>query len=82
MSLRTIERFVFCHDNSDLQSQCIDTDGVGFIPKGILAKRFLNHSASLPSNSRAMNSDSIVDLAIMDCLDDLHTTAPPPSVNT
>jgi len=39
---------------ADLQSQSIDTDGFGFIPKGILAKRFLNHSASLPTNSRAM----------------------------
>ena len=31
---------------ADWQSQCIDTDGVGFIPNGILAKKFFNHSAS------------------------------------
>ncbi|BAT83675.1 hypothetical protein VIGAN_11095900, partial [Vigna angularis var. angularis] len=67
---------------ADWQSQCIDTDGVGFIPSGMFAKKFFNHSASLPAISRATNSDSIVDLAIIVCLADLHVIAPPPSVNT
>jgi len=66
---------------ADWQSQCIDTDVVGFIPNGMFAKMFFNHSASLPAISRATNSDSIVDLAIMVCLADFHVTAPPPSVN-
>ncbi|PHU12206.1 hypothetical protein BC332_19136 [Capsicum chinense] len=40
------------------------------------------HSASVPANFRATNSDSIVDLAMIVCLADLYDTAPPPSVNT
>jgi len=67
---------------ADWQSQCIDTDGVGFLFDGMFAKKFFSHSASLPTISRATNSTSIVDLAIMVCLADLHVTAPPPSVNT
>jgi len=66
----------------DWQSQCIDTYEVGFIPIGMFAKKFFNHSASLPAISRATNSDYIVDLAIIVCLADLHVMAPPPSVNT
>jgi len=64
------------------QSQCIDTKGVSFIPKGISAKRFLNYSTSLSANSRATNSVSMVDLAIIVCLVDFQVTAPPPKVNT
>ena len=67
---------------ADWQSQCIDTDGVGFISNGMFGKKFFNHSASLPAISRATNSYYIVDLAIIVCLDDLHVTAPPMSVNT
>ena len=61
----------------DWQSQCIDTNGVGFIPRGMFAKKFFNHSASLPAISRATNSNFIVDLAIIFCLADLHVIAPP-----
>jgi len=60
----------------DWQSQCIDIDGVGFIPNGMFAKKFFNHSASLPTISRATNSDFIIDLAIIVYLADLHVTAP------
>ena len=56
---------------ADWESQCIDIDGVGFIPKGMLAKKFFNHLASLSTISRATNSDSIVDLGIIVCLVDL-----------
>ena len=52
------------------QSQCIDTEGVGFIPKGIHDRKFFNHSASLPVNSRAINSDSMVEVTMRVCLDD------------
>ena len=62
------------------QSQCIDTKGVGCIPKGISDRKFLNHSASLPTNSRAINSDSMVEVAIEVCLDDFHAIGPPPKV--
>ena len=67
---------------ADWQSQCIDTDEVGFISNEMFAKKFFNHSASLPTISRATNYDFIVDLTIMVCLADLHVTVPPPSVNT
>jgi len=48
----------------------------------MFAKKFFNHSASLPTISRAINLDSIVDLAIIVCMTDLHIIAPLPSVNT
>jgi len=67
---------------ADWQSQCIDTDEVGFIPRGMFVKKFFDHSALLPTISRATNSNSIVDLAIIVCLADLHAIAPPLSVNT
>ena len=44
--------------------------------KSISAKRFLSHSASCPANSRAMNSDSMVECAIQVCLEDFHEIAP------
>ena len=56
---------------ADWESQCIDIDGVDFIPQGMLVKKFFNHSTSLPSISRVANSDSIVDLAKIVCLVDL-----------
>jgi len=39
------------------QSQCIDTDGTGFIPNEMYAKKFFNHLASLSAISRATNFD-------------------------
>lgn len=55
---------------------------VGFIPKEIFAKKFFKHSIPLLANSRAINSDSIVDLVIMYFLIDFHASAPPPNVST
>ena len=54
----------------------------GFGQFGISSKKCRNHSASSPALSKAMNSDSIVDLAIQVCLEDFHDTAAPPSINT
>ena len=62
------------------QSQCINTEGVGCIPKGIPNIKFLNHSASLPVYLRAINSDSMVEVEIRVCLDDFQAKAPPPKV--
>lgn len=47
------------------QSQRIDTDGVGFIFNRIFVKKFLSYSVSLQANSRVINSDSMVDLAMI-----------------
>ena len=58
-------------------SQCIDTDGVGLIYKGISANRFLSHSALELAFSKAINSTSIVDHVMQVCLDDFQETAPP-----
>lgn len=41
-----------------------------------------HHTLAIMDCLRAMNSDSIVDIAIIDYLIDLHATAPPSSVNT
>ena len=60
----------------------MDTGGNKSLVRGILAKKFLNQSASEPVNSRVINSDSIVDLATIVYVTDFHATAPPPKVNT
>ena len=52
------------------QSQCIDIEGISCIPKEIHDMKFLNHSASLPTDSRAINSYSMVEVVIRVCLDD------------
>ena len=56
--------------------------GTGLGQLGISSKNFRSHSASSPALSKAINYDSIVDLAIHVCLDDLQDTAAPPNVNT
>ena len=60
----------FAIDIPAWQSQCIDIEGVDCISKGIHDRKFLNHSTSLPTNSRAINSISMVEVAIRVCLDD------------
>ena len=69
-------------DIAACQSQCIDTEGVGCIPKGIPDRKFFNHSASLPADSRAINSYSMVEEAMRVCLDNFQATTPPPKVKT
>lgn len=53
------------------QSQCIDIDNVDFISNEKFSKKFLNYSALLSANSRAINSYSIVELVILVCLANL-----------
>ena len=59
-------------------SQCIDTDGVGLVHKGISAKRFLRHSTLELVFSKAINSTFIVDQVMQVCLADFQETALPP----
>ena len=77
-----LNALVFAIDIAVWQSQCINTEGVGCIPRGIPDRKFHNHSASLLADSRAINSDSMVEVAIRVCLDDFHATTPPPKVKT
>ena len=56
--------------------------GTSFTHFGISFKKFPSHSASLPHFSNAMNSYSIIDLAIIVYLDDFHETTTPASLNT
>ncbi|KAL2534468.1 Uncharacterized protein Adt_07819 [Abeliophyllum distichum] len=56
--------------------------GTGFDYLGISSKKLRSHSASSPHLSKAINSDSMVDLAITVCLEDFHDIAAPPKVNT
>ncbi|KAA0058519.1 putative RING-H2 finger protein ATL71 [Cucumis melo var. makuwa] len=63
------------------ESHCMDT-GTDVPYNGTSPSRFLIHSASYPANSNAINSDSIVDLAIQVCFADFQDIAPPPSKNT
>lgn len=44
----------------------VNEEGVGFMPNEIFVKKFLNHLASLPNNSKAINSTpNMVDLVII-----------------
>ncbi|CAL5433238.1 unnamed protein product [Camellia sinensis] len=56
--------------------------GTGFGHIGISSRKWRSHSASSPALSKAMNSDSIVDLAMQVCLEDFQDTAAPPRVKT
>ena len=54
----------FVIDIAVFQSQCKDTKGVDCIPKGIPDRKFINHSTSLLADSKAINSDSMVKVAM------------------
>ena len=56
--------------------------GTGLVYIGISIRKFRSHSASSPVLSNAMNSDSIVDLAMQVCLEDFQVTVAHPKVNT
>ena len=79
--LLPLKALFFAMAIADWQSQCMDTEGLGLVPNGMSDKKFLIHSASLPVIYRVTNSDSMVDLAIIVCLDDFQVTAPPPRMN-
>ena len=64
------------------QLQCINIEGVSCIPRAIHDRKFLNHLVSLPVDSIAINSNSMVEVAIRVCLDDFHATTPPPKLKT
>ena len=56
--------------------------GISFGHLGISSRKWRSHLASSLHLSRAINSDSIVDLEIIVCFEDFHETAHPLSVNT
>ena len=49
---------------------------------GISSRKWNSHSTSSPHLSSAINSYSIVDLAITVCFEDFHEIVAPPNVNT
>ena len=55
---------------------------LGFYHIGISSKKWRSHSASYLHLFSAINSYSIVHLAITICFEDFHETAAPPNVNT
>ena len=65
-----------------LLSQCMHIGGTGFGHLGISSRKWCSHSTFSPHLSSAINSDSIVDLAITVCFEDFHDTIAPLSVNT
>ena len=56
--------------------------GTGFDHLGIFSTNWRSHSASSVALSKAMNSNSIVDLAMHVYLEDFQETAAPSKVNT
>ena len=72
----------FAIDIAAWQSQCIETECVGCIPNGTPNRKFLNHSTYLPIDSRAINSNSMVEVAKRGCLDDFQVTTQPLKVKT
>ncbi|PHT58376.1 hypothetical protein CQW23_00739 [Capsicum baccatum] len=63
-------------------SRCIHTGATGLGQYGIYSKKLRSHSASSPTLSNVINSDSIVEQAIQVSLDDFQEAAPPSIVNT
>ena len=55
---------------------------IELVYNGKSINKLLSHSASDPAFSKAINSDSMVDLAMQVYLDDFQETTPPASVNT
>ncbi|XP_071905908.1 polyphenol oxidase I, chloroplastic-like [Coffea arabica] len=72
-----VDRMCLIIGYNNVNTICLSRGNKSLV-EGILAKKFLNHSASVPVSSRATNSDSIVDLAMIVCLADFHAIAPPP----
>ena len=74
-------------DNSASPSYCSLTiivypyKAIGLGQNEVSSTKFRSHSASSPTLSKAMNSDSIVERAIH-VLDDFQDIAPPPIVKT
>ena len=62
--------------------QCMQIGPTGLEKNGISSKKLWRYSASSPTLSKAMNSNSIVERAIHVCLEDFQETAPPPIMNT
>ena len=62
--------------------QCIHIASIGFGQHGMSFRKLWSHYASSPTLSKAINSDSIVDHAIHDCLDDFYNIVVPPIVST
>ena len=56
--------------------------GTDFGHIGISSMKWQSHSAYSPALFEAMNSESIVDLAMQVCLEDFQDTATPPRVKT
>ena len=56
--------------------------GTDFGHIGISSRKRRSHSASFLALSKAMNSDSLVDLAMQVCLEDFQDRAIPPRVKT
>ena len=63
-------------------SQCMHIGGTDFGHLGMSSRKWRSHSASSSHLSSAINSDSIVDLAITVCFEDFHDTIAIPNVNT
>jgi hypothetical protein len=78
MSILTIERFIL--SNGYCRLECMDIEGVHFIPNEISVKKFLNQSTSFPADSKTINSDSMVDRVIKLYLDDFQNTTPLPRI--
>ncbi|WVZ14577.1 hypothetical protein V8G54_012143 [Vigna mungo] len=59
-------------------SQCIAIDDIDFGNNGISNMRFLNHSASFPTEARAIIFEAIVEFVMQVCFLDDQEIAPPP----
>ena len=81
MSSLAIINTVLGNTYGSLWITCTKT-GTDVPHNGTSPSRLLVHSASCSASSDAINSDSIVDLAMQDCFADFQDIAPTPSKNT
>ena len=64
----------------DWLSQCMQIAGISFDHLKISSSKWQSHSVSSATLSSAMNSNSIVDLAIQVCFENFYEAAARPSV--
>ena len=70
--------WLYARDKVASLSQWMDTWGIGLGQIGISISKFLNHSASLQQEVKAINSAAMVESAIQVCFFEPHEITPPP----
>lgn len=75
MTAFPIVNFVFGFCDHCLWITCKEIEGTGFYQSGMSDNKLQSHLTSEHASSKVINSDSMGDLALWDCLDDFQDTS-------